>query len=433
MIGGASATAAILSSGVLRSTPRRVSAAEKVNIGIIGAGGKGRADTHGLSSQNIVAMADVDWKRGAETFSEFPKAKKYKDFREMLDKENVDACTVTIPDHMHAYAAYHAMKMGKHVYVQKPLTYTVAEARLLRKTANEMGVMTQMGNQGHSGNGVRDLCEMVWSGAIGQVKEAHIWTNRPVWPQGMPAPTETMPVPDTLDWDKWIGTSAMRPYNKAYMPFNWRGFIDFGCGALGDMACHIADPANWALRLSEVGPTSVEAIQNEGMTDAAFPNKSIIRYEFPARGDQDPVTVYWYDGGNMPKRPDGITDKMGDGRNGSLLVGTDGVITAGEYGGNARLLPDAKMADYTRPPQTIPRIPNEDPYMNFVQGIKGGVKPCSNFDYAGPFSEWVVMGTLALKHKGKLEWDAKNMRVTNRPEANQHVTREYRKGWELPC
>ena len=413
---------------------RSVSPNEKLNYAAIGAGGKGNADINGCKSENVVALCDVDWDRSARMFSEYDKAAKYKDFRVMLEKENIDAVTITTPDHTHAYAAVMAMEMGKHVYVQKPLTYTVAEARLLRRVAKETGVATQMGNQGHSGNGVRKLCEMIWNGDIGQVHECHIWTNRPVWPQGIGRPTEKVAVPSTMDWDLWLGTAPVRPYHPSYAPFNWRGWLDFGCGALGDMACHIADPANWALRLSEVGPISVEAIKNEGMTSETYPNNSVIRYEFPRRGKMDPVTVYWHDGGNRPPLPPGVPagTKLGDGDNGSLYIGTKGVATAGEYGGKARLLPDELMNDYTFPDETIPRIPGQNPYKDWIRACKDGKPASSNFDYAGPFTEWVVMGNLALKYDEKLEWDAKKMMVTNVAKANYDVTREYRKGWELP-
>lgn len=407
---------------------------EKLNVAAIGSGGKGRSDIHACKRENLVALCDVDWNRAAETFGEFPEVPRYKDFRVMLDKEkDIEAVTITTPDHFHAVAAVHAMEMGKHVFVQKPLTYSVAEARLLGEVARRTKVATQMGNQGHCRNGVRRLCEMVWNGDIGQVREAHIWTNRPVWPQGIGRPTETVAVPDTMAWDLWLGPAPERPYHPSYAPFNWRGWLDFGCGVLGDMACHIADPANWALRLSETGPLSVEAVKNEGMTSETYPNNSIIKYEFPKRGDMDPVTLYWYDGGNLPEVPEGIPagTKLGDGDNGSILIGTKGIVTAGEYGGNPRLLPDELMNDYEPPPETIPRISGQSPHKDWIRACKGGEPACSNFDYSVPFTEWVVMGNLALRYKQKIEWDAENMRVTNLPEANRHVTRTYRDGWDL--
>lgn len=412
---------------------------EKLNIGGIGAGGKGKADISGCSSENIVALCDVDLNNAAEMIARFPDAKVYQDFREMIDKENLDAVTVTTPDHTHAVIAAYAMKHGKHVYVQKPLTHNIWEARELQKIARETKTITQMGNQGHCGNGVRETCEMIWADAIGPVRECHIWTNRPIWPQGLNAPTGSDPVPKGLDWDLWLGPAAERPYvdkhpdtgKPCYCPFVWRGWWDFGCGALGDMACHIADPANWALRLT--APTSVEVVSQEGMTAAMAPNKSILKYEFPAREGMPPVTVYWYDGGNLPPRPEAIPAnvELGEGDNGSLFIGDKGYLTCDTYGERPRLLPAERFTGYEAPPQIIPRIPKEDPYLNWITGIKENTQPASNFDYASPFTEWVLLGNLALRTNAKLEWDAKNMKVTNVPEANQYVTREYRAGWSL--
>ncbi|MEK7753422.1 MAG: Gfo/Idh/MocA family oxidoreductase, partial [Acidobacteriota bacterium] len=294
---------------------------EKLNIGAIGAGGKGASDIAACVSENIVAFADPDWVRAAKTFEKYPNAKRYKDFREMLDKEkSIDAVTVSTPDHMHAIAAMWAMERGIHVYVQKPLTRSIWEARMLAQAARKYKVATQMGNQGHSNEGARQCCEIIWAGQIGAVREVHAWTNRPIWPQGIDKPLPEEPVPATLNWDVWLGGAAMRPYNSKYAPFNWRGWYDFGCGALGDMACHILDAANWSLLLG--APTSVECIQQEKKNAHTFPTKSIIRFEFPARGSMPPVTLYWYDGGLLPKRPEGLDSKvtLGDGNNGSLFV-----------------------------------------------------------------------------------------------------------------
>ena len=419
--------------------PNYALAASKLNIAAIGAGGKGHTDINGCKDENLVAFADVDWKTARRTFEENPNVPRYKDFREMLDKHpEIDAVTVTTPDHFHAYAADYAMRMGKHVYVQKPLTFSIGEARHLTLTARETGAVTQMGNQGHSWNGVRDMCEIIWSGAIGDIKEAHIWTNRPVWPQGIPRPKESHIVPDTLDWDLWQGPAPHRPYNKKYLPFNWRGWWDYGAGALGDMACHIADPANWALNLSSVGPDSVELVMEEGNNKETFPNKSTIRFEFPARGDQPPVTLYWYDGGNLPPRPKDIPAdvQLGEGDNGTLFVGTDGYATCDTYGDRPRLLPESKFKNFEKPKQTIERVESKEkwksPYVEWTNAIKNGTKPGSNFDYSGPFTEWVVMGNLSLRFPGqKLEWDAKNMKVTNNRKANKYVMRDYKNGFKL--
>ncbi len=431
-----------------RVVPRKLSPNEKLNVAAIGAGGKGWTDITSCESENVVALCDVDWDRAAKTFDYFPNAKKFKDYRNMIEEmPEIDAFTISTPDHTHAPAAYMAMKMGKHVYVQKPLTHTVAEARLLAVTAKEMGVATQMGNQGHSGDGVRDLCEMVWSGAIGQIREAHAWTHRPVWEnQGRPDPLPNSKQPENMDWDRWIGAAPMRPYGKGYAPHDWRAWLDFGGGALGDMACHIMDPVYWALKLNDAEDYTVEVIQQKGQNDQTFAITTTIKYAFPARGDMGPVDVYWYDGHwkdektgeevyNRPARPAGIPDnqELGDeNKNGSYFVGDSGVITTGEYGGQSRLMPDEKMLDYKRPDKTIPRIAEQDPYRNWLEACKGGTPACSNFSYSGPFTEMVNFGNLVVKSGKKLHWDNKTGKVKGGRNADEIVSKEYRKGWELP-
>jgi len=413
--------------------PGYTSPNEKLNIAGIGAGGRANGDLRGVRSENIVALCDVDENQAVESRKRWPKARFYQDFRKMLDKEakNIDAVVVATPDHSHAVAAMAAMQLGKHAYVEKPLTHSIYEARVLAETARKYNLATQMGNQGHSGNGVRQICEMVWSGAIGPVREAHIWTNRPVWPQGIDRPSSTPRVPDTLDWDVWIGPAPERPYHPAYHPFKWRGWWDFGCGSLGDMGCHIMDPANWALKLCP--PISVELVDSSPRNDETAPKWAIIRYEFPARGDMPALTMYWYDGGKLPPRPPEVPadEKIGDGNNGSMFIGDKGIICAGEYGGNPRLLPASKMKEYEMPAEIIPRIPRRDHHRDWIQACKGGEPACSNFDYAGPFTEIVLLGNLAGRVGEKLYWDAANMKVTNVDEANQWVKREYRQGWSL--
>jgi predicted dehydrogenase len=418
-----------------------VSPNSKLNIAAIGCGGKGEADTNGCRDENIVALCDVDSRRAGQTFERWPDARRFSDFREMLDKmgNEIDAVTVTTPDHTHAVAAIAAIQMGIHVHVQKPLTHSIFEARVLRDAAKKYNVVTQMGNQGHSNNGVRQLCEMVWSGVIGEVKECHIWTNRPVWPQGLHRPSNVDSQPADLNWDAWLGPMPQRPFvskhpetsRDCYHPFVWRGWWDFGCGALGDMACHIADPPNWALKLGY--PDSVEVVNQEGQTGEMGPLKSTLKFKFPAREDQPECDVYWYDGGNLPPRPEGIPagEKIGDGNNGSMFIGDKGVISAGEYGGNPRLHPDNVMADYTMPNETIPRIKGQNSYKDWINGCKGEGVPCSNFEYSAPFTEWVLLGNLALRTGRSLEWDGEAMEVTNFPEANQFVKCEYRRGWDL--
>jgi predicted dehydrogenase len=276
---------------------------EKLNIASIGAGGKAASDIHACAeTENIVALCDVDEQRAAATFKRYEKAPKYKDFRQMLDKEgsNIDAVIVTIPDHMHATAAIHAMERGKHVYVQKPLAHTVWECRQLAEAARKYNVATQMGNQGYSNEGTRQCAEMVWAGEIGNVTEVHAWTNRPVWPQGLPDLPPEAPIPPTFDWDLWLGIDSFRPYSPKYAPFAWRGFYDFGSGALGDMACHILGAPHMALKLG--APTSVECIKIEGKSQYYYPTKAVIRFDFPARGDMPPVKIFWYDA--MMEQPD---------------------------------------------------------------------------------------------------------------------------------
>ena len=420
-----------------RVVPRKISPNEKLNLAGIGVGGMGSGDVNGCASENIVALCDVDWKSAEETFYRFPEAKKYKDFRKMLEEmgDDIDGCIISTPDHTHAPAAYMAMKMGKHVRVQKPLTHTIAEARLLAKTAKETGLITQMGNQGHAGDGVRELCEMLWDGAIGQVKEAHIWTDRPIWPQGIERPLREQPIPETMDWDLWIGAAPMRPYNRNYAPFKWRGWWDFGCGAIGDMACHIMDPAFWSLKLYEATSYTVEVIEQNGMTEQTPPKSSIIKFTFPARGDMGPVDLYWYDGKLLPPRPEGVPEEeqLGDGSNGSLFIGTDGAMTSGCYGGESRLVPAERMKDYKRPDPSIPRIPEGNPYKDWIDAVKNNRKAISDFSYAGPLTEVANFGNIPLLAGMKVEFDVASMRITNNEAANKLLTKEYRKGWELPC
>jgi len=456
---------------------------EKLNIAAIGAGGKANADIKGCQAENIVALCDVDELRAARKFKEYPKAPKYKDFRKMLDAQanNIDAVIVTIPDFMHATAAMWCMERGKHVYVQKPLTRTIWEARQLLEAAGKYNVATQMGNQGYSNEGTRQAAEMIWAGEIGQVTEVHAWTDRPIWPQGLKEIPPSEPVPSTLDWDLWLGIAETRPYTSGgpnyksplrghfYQPGNWRGFYDFGCGALGDMACHILGAPNLALQLA--APTSVECVQIEGSSDFMFPKKSVIRYDFPARGSMPPVRLFWHDGieatpkiagvpdgellGDLPEKPSPrqrddreppFTGFIGDvfdyekfqaAKNdphaeqptpdGSLFIGDKGMITTGTYGEQTRLIPVEKMRDYQFPQPLLTRSPGH--YQDWIRACKGGDPACSNFNVAVPFVEWMLLGTIALRFPGKLEWDSEKGRFTNNEAANQYLKPTFRKGW----
>lgn len=438
--------AAATAQNTAKVVPRKLSPNEKLNCAAIGAGGKGSSDIGACRKENVVALCDVDWDRGARGFEYYSKAKRYRDYRNMLEEmPEIDAVTISTPDHTHAPAAYMAMKLGKHVYVQKPLTHTVAEARLLANTARETGVITQMGNQGHSGDGARKLCEMIWTGAIGQVLEAHVWTHRPVWAnQGRPDPLPQQRTPENLDWDRWIGAAPHRTYNRGYAPHDWRAWQDFGGGSLGDMACHIMDPVYWSLKLNDATDYTVEVVMQKGRNDETFPLTTTIKYSFPARGDMAPVDVYWYDGHweedgekvyNRPERPTGVPQdqELGDDNmNGSYFIGDNGLITTGEYGGRPRLLPDEKMADYTRPEPWLERIPDQNHAQNWLDACKSGTPSCSDFSYAGPFTEMVNFGNLVVKSAKKLHWDNTKGVVTNVADASEIVSKEYRKGWELP-
>ncbi len=418
-----------------RVIPRKLSPNEKLNIAGIGVGGMGRGDIMNCRSENIVALCDVDWEKAAETFHDLPNVPKYKDFRVMFDEmgDEIDAVTISTPDHTHAVAAYWAMMTGHHVRVQKPMTQTIGEARLLAKTARETGVVTAMGNQGHSQNGVRELCEMVWTGAVGQITECHSWTNRPIWPQGLTRRPPTKPVPETLDWELWQGPAMPREYSEAYLPFRWRGWLEYGCGAIGDMACHIMDPVFWALKLFEAPCYTCEVIQQEGMNEETFPKSSIIKFEFPERGDMGPVAVYWYDGGLLPERPAGIPEdeQLGEGDNGSLFVGTDGCLTTGTYGGGSRILPATRMADYVKPDPMIERIPDENSYLHWINACKTDTEASSPFSYAGPLTEVANMGNVALLAGEKLAFDVASMTITNNQAANRFLNRQkYRRGFD---
>lgn len=415
-----------------------IAPSDKLNIAAIGSGGMGSSNIERCKSQNIVALCDVDFVQAADTFKRFPNAPQYKDYRIMLEKEKgIDAVIVATPDHSHAPAAMAAIKMGKHVYVQKPLTHSVFEARKLTEAVREYKVVSQMGNQGRSGEGTRRLAEWIWAGAIGDIREVHSWTNRPVWPQGIGRPVETMTVPDTLDWNLWLGPAPERPYNSAYLPFNWRAWYDFGAGALGDMGCHVLDPVFHALKLKYPvwvqGSHSYEVREMWKRVDnqETYPSASIINYQFPARGEMPPVRLTWYDGGLMPTWPAEVDPKKIPADGGSMFIGDKGIIVCETYGGDVQMFPEERFLEYKDLPKTLKRIGTSHE-MNWVDACKGGEAPCSNFDYSGPLTEMVLMGNLAIRVPGKrLLWDGDNMKVTNDDDANRFIQREYRKGWTL--
>ena len=431
---------------------------EKLNVAAIGAGGKGRSDLAGCETENIVALADPDEVRAAGPFERYPKAKRFSDFRRMFDKmdKEIDAVIVATPDHMHGLASMWAMERGKAVYCQKPLTRTVWEARELTRAAEKFGVATQMGNQGYSNDGTRQAAEILWSGEIGEVTEVHAWTNRPVWPQGVSKIPAGQPVPATMDWDSWIGIAADRPYSDAYAPFNWRGWYDFGAGALGDMACHILGSVNMALLLG--APTRVEVLSQEGKNPHTFPTKSVIRFDFPARQGMPPVKVFWYDGAtDAVYRPEALRDEprlipvhpnaerrfyeqskvlrtrqeiekfeASSQANGAVFMGSKGFMSTDTYANTVQLMPQKYYRGYKMPDAWLTRSPGH--YRDWIRAAKGGERACADFAVSGPFTEWILLGVLALRFEGKLDWDAKAMK-TNRSEVNDLLKPTFRKGW----
>ena len=439
-----------------------IAPSDKLNIAGIGVGGKGASDLMEFAKSpfvNIVSLCDVDDRQAKDARKRYPKATYYRDFREMLDKEknNIDACSISTPDHTHAVATIAAMQLGKHVYTQKPLTHNIYEARQLTEAAKRYKVITQMGNQGGSGDGVRKAQEMFQAGLIGDVVEAHAWTNRPVWPQGIPTPTGKFDVPAELDWDLWLGPASFIDYNPAYLPFNWRGWWAFGTGALGDMACHIMDPIFRILpiRYPDSAECSVATIWKEMWNDTpnldACPPASIIHLNYPRTDGKGNLRVSWHDGGLLPERPQELLpeEAFGNWDGGVLIVGTKGKMLIDCYGANPRLLPTIRMKEFDHVP-TLPRVP-EGHYLQWVNACRAGygnATTSSPFEYAGPFTESILMGNLAIrswmlknpKLKGwedkylgrkKLLWDAANMKITNFDEANQFVKREYRSGWKI--
>lgn len=481
---------------------------EKLNLAAIGAGGQPGADLRQAHAgvENVVALADVDWARGKEGFDRWPNAAKYKDFRQMLDKsgKDIDAVVVGPPDHMHTYCAILCMQAGKHVYVEKPLTRLGGECRMMAAAARRYNVATQMGNQGYSHDATRVASEIVWSGEIGDVKEVHAWTGRPSWPQGMTKLPASSPVPETLDWDLWLGTAAARPFSAGdagykayveernarsgrrgasddgfgfYLPFNWRGFYDFGSSLIGDWGIHILGPANWALQLGPEHLVSIECIRKTELPPFTFPEELVLKYEFGPRPGMPPVTVYWYhQAGPDPYTPPGMTTaearkipgqgpQVGpaqgqggfrpgtggvaparpaqpapEGRSGYNLIfaGSKGYLGTSGRGESVGLLPGSRWAEFKLPAPYLTRSPGASTGSNhaahardWVRACKGGAPACSNFSIAAPFTEWLVLGSAAIHYEGKLLWDNTKGEFTNNKDASRWVKPAYRKGWEV--
>ncbi|MBK8946237.1 MAG: Gfo/Idh/MocA family oxidoreductase [Ignavibacteriae bacterium] len=405
-----------------------IAPSDKINIACIGIGGKGESDAEAMESQNVVALCDVDEINGSKTRLKYPNARFYKDFRVLLEKEkNIDALTISTPDHTHAIIAYTAMQLGKHVYVQKPLTHTVYEARKLAEAAKKYNVVSQMGNQGHAGDGARLINEWIAAGAIGDVHEVHTWTNRPIWPQGIKKPEEIPSLPNYLDWNLWLGPAPYREYHPAYHPFNWRGWWDFGTGALGDMGAHILDQPFWALDLDF--PDTIQATSSE-FNEETFPVSSIVTWTFPEKDGRAPVKIVWYDGGLLPPRPAELEPgrKIGS----CIYYGSDGILMHDAYGDSPRLIPETEMKDFKIPPKTLPRSPGI--YEEWFEAIKNGTKSSTDFEYSSKLTETMLLGNIAIKLKEKntiLEYDGKNGQFKNMDEANELLTKKYPSGWEM--
>ena len=406
-----------------------VAPSEKLNIAGIGIGGRGQGDLDECGSENIVALCDVDEAYAGKVFDRYPKARKWTDFRKMLDEQkDIDAVIIATPDHTHAVISMAAIKRGKHVYCEKPLAHSIWEVRQVTEAARAAGVATQLGNQGQATEENRLVSEFIWDGAIGPVHEVHSWCNRYISPRGIGRPTDTPPVPDTLNWDLWLGPAKYRPYHPAYLPFSWRGWWDFGTGVLGDIGCHQFDPIVRALKLGY--PTTVDACSS-GVNDETAPQSSIVRYTFPARQGMPELALTWYDGGLMPERPAELEEGRRFGNpDDNLFIGETGKMLG------HRLIPETKMQDYERPQRRIPRSPGH--HREWINACKGGPAARSNFDWAGPLTEVILMANVALRmekqlyEKGlKLHFDGPSMKVTNLPEANRYIRSEYREGWTL--
>ena len=472
--------------------PRRISANDRVNIAAVGVGGMGRANLHALSSQNVIALCDVDWgfvdtrfadipnqitqaqqrmqdaaatpeqktraadqlKNWQQLQPQLPKAKRYTDYREMLEKQrNIDAVVVGTPDHMHAHIALAAMDLGKHVYVQKPLAWSVDECRRLASKAIASKLQTQMGNQGHSSDDARLVNEYIQSGAIGTVTEVHVWTNRPLayWPQGVPRPAPlagdarnlpwnmdgvmkreanafgSYPPPDKLAWDLFLGCARQVDYHPIYHPFNWRGWTDWGVGAIGDMGAHLIDSSFWSLDLDF--PTTIETTSTPYNKDT-YPSASTTYYEFPAKGSRPAVKMAWYDGGLTPPKPVEMGNEELNKGGGVLYIGTKGKLMHDTYGFNPRLLPKSLHDAVGKPQETYPRIKTSHE-MNWIDAIRGTQQTTSPFEYSARLTEIMLLGVVALNAGRKIEYDGAAMKVKNVPDSDALLKRQYRAGWEL--
>lgn len=431
---GALASAAALAfPAIMRGQTSGGHLVSRLNLAFVGVGGRAKFALEALADENYVAFCDVDDARAAEAYEKFPSVPRFRDYREMFAQmgDRIDGVVVSTPDHMHFPVAMSALALRKHLYVEKPLTHTVGEARLMAAAARRAGVITQMGNQGHSMDGTRILREWIEAGTLGEIREIHSWTNRPTWPQGVALPDhekKTPVIPASLDWNLWLGVAEERPYDPAYAPFRWRGWWDFGCGALGDMACHVMDAAYWGLGLT--APVAVAATATP-VSAASCPQSSLITYEFPARGARPALIWKWHDGGLAPALPPdfemGRKVRYGSG---SFIIGTKASVLASTYNESVRIFPEARMRELAPhlPLASYPRL-RSGHYELWAQACRAGVQPASHFDYAGPFTETVLLGNVALRARRRIEWDAATMKIPNLSSAEAYLTKVYRPGF----
>ena len=416
--------------------PDNIPPSEKLNIAGIGVGGMGFGNLKNMESENIVALCDVDAEYASRAFKRYPKAKVYTDYRVMLEKQkDIDAVLIATPDHTHAVITIAALQADKHVYCQKPLTHNITEARKVAAVAKETNVITQMGIQGHSTDDMRRVCEWIWDGAIGDIREVEAWSKETYYPWGHAfwatteprKPKETPPVPSGLNWDLWLGPAANRPYHPCYHPARWRAWWDFGCGWMGDRGVHTMDAIFWALKLGH--PESISASVTDYNEDIN-PIASIVTYKIPARGELPPVRLIWYEGVEPP-RPDDLEDGRKLPKDGGILFkGDKGTIMCGVYAESPQIIPYEKMKNYEQPAKTLRRISGTHEN-EWIQAIKENRPACADFEYAAQLTEFVLLGNIAKRTQSHLKWDGPNMRITNNEEANQYLSRQYRSGWSV--
>jgi len=415
----------------------------QINVAGIGIGSQGGRDVDGVANEgtNIVALCDVDQKYAAKQFAKYPKAKRFKDFRVMLDKmgDTIEAVVIGTPDHTHAVIAMEAMRRGKHVYCEKPLAHSIHEIPPLMAAANKYKVVTQLGNQGHSSDAIRSFCEWIWDGAIGEIREIHTFCGafKNVYCQinKIPELQNSPPVPEGLDYDLWLGPAQYRPYSPLWVPWNWRGWMPFGTGCLGDWACHVMDPSFWALALE--APDSIEAEvtgYDPSIHGDLYPRGTKITFQFPAKGERGPVKLIWFDGESLPPRPVELEADRKMPGTGAFVYGDKGVIMHGSHGaGGCRIIPETKMKQYQTEglaEKTIPRVKNHQ--SDWLEAIRSGRQAGSNFDYGGPLTQTALLGAIAIRFPGAtLKWDNTARRFTNHDSANAYLNPLYREGWHL--